>query len=122
MSKGFKSGLAKLVDPDDPEFDDSESDDASVSSRSDGSNEENSQRSHSNTLSDLHKEATKKIYDLISQTADVYQEAALKASSSGLAGYHARFLRSLVAKDLADKQERTNTVMRNRYSEGLCLR
>lgn len=59
---------------------------------------------HSNTLSDLHEEATKKIYDLISQTADVYQEAALMASSSGSAGYHARFLRSLVAKDLADKQ------------------
>ena len=45
ISKGFKSGLAKLIDPDDPEFDDSESDDASASSRSDGSNEENSQRS-----------------------------------------------------------------------------
>ncbi|KAF8333940.1 fungal-specific transcription factor domain-containing protein [Cantharellus anzutake] len=59
---------------------------------------------HSNTLSDLHEEATKKIYDLISQTADVYQEAALMASSSGSAGYHARFLRSLVAKDLSDKQ------------------
>jgi hypothetical protein len=58
---------------------------------------------HSSTLSDLHEEATRKIYDLISQTADVYQEAALMATSSGSAGYHARFLRSLVAKDLADK-------------------
>lgn len=58
---------------------------------------------HSSTLSDLHDEATRKIYDLISQTADVYQEAALMATSSGSAGYHARFLRSLVAKDLADK-------------------
>jgi hypothetical protein len=54
-------------------------------------------------LSDLHEEATRKIYDLISQTADVYQEAALMATSSGSAGYHARFLRSLVAKDLSDK-------------------
>ncbi|KAF8758696.1 Fungal specific transcription factor domain [Rhizoctonia solani] len=44
-----------------------------------------------------------KIYDLISSTADAYQEAAIHASSSGSAAYHARFLRSLVAKDMATK-------------------
>ncbi|KAH7340719.1 fungal-specific transcription factor domain-containing protein [Rhizoctonia solani] len=56
------------------------------------------------TLSDLDEGAsTQKIYDLISGTADAYQEAAIHASSSGPAAYHARFLRSLVAKDMATK-------------------
>ncbi|KAF8610559.1 hypothetical protein BDV93DRAFT_530461 [Ceratobasidium sp. AG-I] len=56
------------------------------------------------TLSDLGEGAsTQKIYDLISATADAYQEAAIHASSSGSAAYHARFLRSLVAKDMATK-------------------
>ncbi|EUC62088.1 priB protein [Rhizoctonia solani AG-3 Rhs1AP] len=56
------------------------------------------------TLSDLDEGAsTQKIYDLISNTADAYQEAAIHASSSGSAAYHARFLRSLVAKDMASK-------------------
>ncbi|KAJ1309932.1 hypothetical protein OPQ81_006691 [Rhizoctonia solani] len=56
------------------------------------------------TLSDLDEGAsTQKIYDLISSTADAYQEAAIHASSSGSAAYHARFLRSLVAKDMATK-------------------
>lgn len=56
------------------------------------------------TLSDLDEGAsTQKIYDLISATADAYQEAAIHASSSGSAAYHARFLRSLVAKDMATK-------------------
>ncbi|CUA75048.1 Protein priB [Lentinula edodes] [Rhizoctonia solani] len=56
------------------------------------------------TLSDLDEGAsTQKIYDLISGTADAYQEAAIHASSSGSAAYHARFLRSLVAKDMATK-------------------
>ncbi|CAE6521010.1 unnamed protein product [Rhizoctonia solani] len=56
------------------------------------------------TLSDLDEGASmQKIYDLISSTADAYQEAAIHASSSGSAAYHARFLRSLVAKDMATK-------------------
>ncbi|KDN51824.1 hypothetical protein RSAG8_00373, partial [Rhizoctonia solani AG-8 WAC10335] len=55
-------------------------------------------------LSDLDEGASiQKIYDLISNTADAYQEAAIHASSSGSAAYHARFLRSLVAKDMATK-------------------
>ncbi|QRW00587.1 Fungal specific transcription factor domain [Ceratobasidium sp. AG-Ba] len=56
------------------------------------------------TLSDLDEGAsTQKIYDLISATADAYQEAAIHALSSSSASYHARFLRSLVAKDMATK-------------------
>ncbi|KAG8801147.1 hypothetical protein FRC16_001206, partial [Serendipita sp. 398] len=47
--------------------------------------------------------AHRDIHDLISQTADVYQEAALLAVSSSSAAYHARFLRALVARDAESK-------------------
>ena len=54
-------------------------------------------------LSELATTASRDIHDLISQTADVYQEAALLAVSSSSAAYHARFLRALVAKDAESK-------------------
>lgn len=50
-------------------------------------------------LHELAHTASHDIHELISQTADAYQEAALLAVSSSSAAYHARFLRVLVAKD-----------------------
>jgi hypothetical protein len=50
-------------------------------------------------LHELAHTASNDIHELISQTADAYQEAALLAVSSSSAAYHARFLRALVAKD-----------------------
>jgi hypothetical protein len=54
-------------------------------------------------LSELGGTAFKDIHELISQTADVYEEAAGLAVSSSAAAYHARFLRALVAKDAESK-------------------
>jgi hypothetical protein len=45
-----------------------------------------------------------KIYDVIRQAADAYQEAALLAVSSSSATYHARFLKELVARDAESRQ------------------
>lgn len=57
-------------------------------------------------LSELNESASQDIHDLITQTANVYQEAALLAVSSSSAAYHARFLRVLVAKDVESKNGR----------------
>lgn len=54
----------------------------------------------SNTLAELHDDATKDIYSVISSTADAYQEASALSPASTSAAYHARFLRSLVANDI----------------------
>ncbi|PVG02850.1 hypothetical protein CPB86DRAFT_548759 [Serendipita vermifera] len=54
-------------------------------------------------LSELGGTAFKDIHELISQTADAYEEAAGLAVSSSAAAYHARFLRALVAKDAESK-------------------
>ena len=57
-------------------------------------------------ISELSPTASQDIHDLITQTADVYQEAALLAVSSSAAAYHARFLRVLLAKDAEWKMHR----------------
>lgn len=50
-------------------------------------------------LNELSHTAAQDIHNLITQTADAYQEAALLAVSSSSAAYHARFLRAMLAKD-----------------------
>jgi hypothetical protein len=57
-------------------------------------------------ISELSPTASQDIHNLITQTADVYQEAALLAVSSSAAAYHARFLRALLAKDAEWKMHR----------------
>jgi hypothetical protein len=57
-------------------------------------------------LHELAHTASNDIHELISQTADAYQEAALLAVSSSSAAYHGRFLRALVAKDAESQAAR----------------
>lgn len=51
-------------------------------------------------LAGLHENAADDIHNIISLTADAYEEAAAFSSACTGAAYHARFLRGLVAQDI----------------------
>jgi len=61
----------------------------------------------SNTLAGLPEGAVDDIHQVISKTADAYEDAAAFSSACTGASYHARFLRSLVARDIFDRRNGT---------------
>lgn len=67
---------------------------------------------------ELHSGAANEIYSVISQTADAYQDASQLCPASGSAAYHSRFLRTLVANDIAKARQSQDALESTRRSGG----
>jgi hypothetical protein len=60
---------------------------------------------NSHTVAQFNESSITEVHALISKTADAYQDASILSPASSSAAAHARFLRSLVARDMCEHRE-----------------